>query len=88
MCEVEDKMLIRWSFLGSFLDDWWNTIRIFFHEMNPIVKTLVVTLLFLLALLCFIRIFQPMYKEKKKFRLFPIIGGIISIALASLIIFI
>lgn len=80
--------MLNLRFLGSFLDDWWNSIRIFIHEMNPIVKTLVITSLVLLALLCFMRIFKPMYKEKNKFRIMPIVGGIVFIALASMIIFI
>lgn len=81
-------MLTDLKFLGSFLNDWWDSIRIFIHEMNPIVKTLVVTLLVLMALLCFIRIFKPMYKEKNKFRPGPIIFGIIFIVLSCLVIFI
>lgn len=81
-------MLNNLKFLGNFLNDWWDVIRIFIHELNPIVKALVVSLLVLMALLCFIRIFKPMYKEKNKFRLFPIICGIIFITLASLVIFV
>lgn len=75
-------------FLGSFLNDWWDTIRKFFHEMNSVVKTLIITLLFLMALLSFIRCFKPMYSaDKNKSRIFPIIVSVLFLALASLIIF-
>jgi hypothetical protein len=76
-------------FLGSFINDWWDAIRKFFHEMNSIVKILIITLLFLTALLSFVRCFKPMYSaDKNKSKILPIIGTILFTALACLIIFI
>lgn len=76
-------------FLGSFVNDWWNEIRKFFHEMNSVVKILIITFLFLMSALLLIRCFKPMYSaDKNKSRVLPIIGSILFIALAALIIFI
>lgn len=75
--------------LGNFLNDWWNTIRIFFHEIDPILKALIITFLFLLALLSFVRCFKPMYgADKNKPRTLAITGTIFFTALACLVIFI
>ncbi len=76
-------------FLGSFLNDWWDAIRKFFNEMNSIVKILIITVLFLMALLSLIRAFKPMFSaDKNKSRVLPIIGVILFTALACLVIFI
>lgn len=75
--------------LGSFLNDWWDAIRKFFHEMDSLVKILIITLLFLIALLSFVRCFKPMYKaDKDKSKILPIISTILFTALACLVIFI
>lgn len=76
------------TFLGSFINDWWNEIRIFFYQMDPVLKTLIVTIIFLLALLNFIRIFKPSFANKGKTRFMQIIGTAFFTAIACLIIFI
>lgn len=76
------------TFLASFLNDWWNEIRIFFHEMDPMIKILIVTIVFLLALLNFIRILKPSFASKGKTRIMPIIGTAFFTAIACMIIFI
>ncbi|MDD4110245.1 MAG: hypothetical protein PHS54_01685 [Clostridia bacterium] len=76
------------KFLGSFINDWWNEIRIFFHEMDSLVKILIVTIVFLLALLCFIRVFKPSFMNKNKTGILPMIGAALFTAIACLIIFI
>ncbi len=76
-------------FLGSFLNDWWDEIRKFFHGLDHVLKILIITVLFLMTLLCFVRTIKPMYSaDKNKVRILPIIGSILFLALTCLVIFI
>lgn len=69
--------------------DWWTSIQIFFHEMNSVVKILIITILMLIGLLSLIRVFKPFFSaDKGKFRIFPILMAIIFIGLACFVIFI
>jgi hypothetical protein len=82
-------MSLLTNFLGSFLNDWWNSIRIFFHEMDTVVKSLIITGLVAVALLGLIRFIKPMYSvDKNKLKIMPLIIFIVFMGLACLVIFI
>ena len=58
-------------FLLSFIQDWWISIQKFIHEINPTVKIVVSSALFIVALLTFIKFIKSASKGKMK--LFPLI---------------
>lgn len=69
--------------------DWWNSIKIFFHEMDMTVKILVIAILVILGLLMFIRFLKPFYSaDKNKTRFLMLIPALIFLGLAFFIIFI
>lgn len=62
------------SFLGSFLNDWWDAICKFFRGLNSTVSVLIIALLSLITLLCLIRFLKPSYSsDKNKLRPLPLI---------------
>lgn len=61
-------------FLGSFLNDWWDSISKFFTGLNSTVSILIICALALLCLLCLVRFIKPMYSaDKNKIRIMPLI---------------
>lgn len=69
-------------FLLGFTE-FWNNVRIFFHEMNMIVKALIVSFFFILALFALIKLIK-----QKKFKVWPIILFAITFGLGCFVIFI
>ena len=71
------------------MNSFWFKVQQFIHELNPIVKGLVVSIFILLALFGLIRFLKPRYSaDKDKFRIMPLIVFIIFLALACFVVFI
>ncbi len=65
-------------FLGSFLNDWWDSISKFFKGLDTIVTSLIVALLAIMCLLCLIRFLKPTFSaDKGKFRIMPLVFAIL-----------
>ncbi len=76
------------QYLLSF-SDFWAKVQLFFHEMNQVVKILIISVLLVVALLCLIRFLKPKYSaDKNKLRIFPLILFAIFLGLACFVIFI
>ncbi len=66
------------EFLGSFLNDWWDSISKFFKGLSTTVTSLIVALLAIMCLLCFIRFLKPTFSaDKNKLRIMPLIFAIL-----------
>ena len=70
--------------LASFIQNWWLSIQKFFHEMDIVLKCLIVGTLLMIALLGLVKLL----KEKEKFKVGALIVFIIFTGLACLIAFI
>ena len=76
-------------FLGSFLNDWWDSICKFFKGLDGTVTILIITFLTLLTLLCLVRFIKHMYSiDKNKIRIMPLIfcvlfGGLTALVCAA-----
>ncbi|MCI5797490.1 MAG: hypothetical protein MR024_02550 [Firmicutes bacterium] len=70
-------------------NDFWAKVQTFFHEMNQIVKILIISIFMLLALLSIIRFLKPKYSaDKNKFKVLPLVLFAIFLGLACFVIFI
>ncbi len=67
--------------LASFLNDWWFSISKFFHEMNQVVRFLLVGILIICGFMALIKTIN----KKDKFRVGFIILSIILVGLGILI---
>ena len=66
------------NFLAA--SDWWTDIQIFFHEMDLVVKILIVSILMIAGLLFVIRFFKPFYSaDKNKLKPLSLIFALIFI---------
>ena len=65
------------------ITEFWNDVRIFFREMNMVVKALIVSFLFILSLFFLIKLVK-----QKKFKILPLIFFIIFFGIGCFIIFI
>ncbi len=73
-------------FLGSFLNDWWDAISKFFHELDTTLFALIMSVLALLFLLCVLRFIKPMFSvDKNKIKVLPLVFMIIFGGLIALI---
>ena len=70
-------------FLLSFIQDWWISIQKFIHEINPTLKIVISSLLFVVGLYAFIRFLKPVGKGKVKF--FPFILFLLFVAVGVLL---
>ena len=65
-------------FLGSFLNDWWDSISKFFKGLNTTITSLLIALLAIMCLFCIIRFLKPTFSaDKGKFRIMPLVFAIL-----------
>lgn len=66
------------EFLGSFLNDWWDSISKFFKGLNTTITSLLIALLAIMCLFCIIRFLKPTFSaDKGKFRIMPLVFAIL-----------
>lgn len=74
-------------FLGSFLNDWWDSISKFFKSLDTTLVALIIFGLSLLCLLSLIRFIKPMYRvDKDKIRIMPLIFCVLFGGLTALVV--
>ena len=74
------------TFLGSFLNEWWDAISKFFRGLNGTVQALLIALLAIITLLCLVRFLKPFYSaDKNKIKPAPLILAVLFGGLTALV---